>query len=362
TAKLNANAQEFVPQLKKLEVATDVADIDLQTTKPETEVFDERKPKCKLTLPWKGFPRKADKRKDSWIILFSHGKRFKDEALLGGKERLAVPKVEKTPKENVPVNSTAAKFMDIEEKRREKERKVAVEALKLVEQRRMRSALLPAAQNGENLEAPAARQPIVHLSRSPIRYTPDERIKVDRLRAAKKERIERVLREMHNEKTELENLKKLHLNKVPLAGGATKTGNSAATENKSVGTATRRYIPTTKEWDEQLRAKQQATNARPHVVKLRSAEIMKREDHKTNDIPRYRPPSQLLIGEKRKGNLTHSLPIPNWTPRRLSQTLPPLKNRLGNLVKRYSIEQLLLLEPQPEELEKPDLGEGLTRL
>ncbi|KAH8246334.1 hypothetical protein KR038_000759, partial [Drosophila bunnanda] len=361
TVKLNANAQEFVPQLKKKQqLATNGANLDIQTIKTEAEAVVDRKPKCKLTLPWKGFPRKMDKAAGSTQIILLNdvdymivprtksAKKSKDEAPLDGKEKPSVPKVEKPPKENIPINPTAARLLEIEEKRREKERKVAVEALKLVEQRRMRGALLPTAQNSENVEAPG-RQPIVHLSRSPIRYTPEEKIKVDRLRAAKKERIEKVLKEMHNEKVEQEKLKKLQQTKVPLA---------ALTENKAVVPATRRYIPTTKEWDEQCRAKHQA-NQKANAVKIRSSEIMKRVDPKVTDIPRYRPPSQLLMGEKRKGNLTHSLPLPNWTPRRLPQNLPPLKNRMGRVIKRYSIEQLLLLEPQPEELQKPDLKEGL---
>ncbi|XP_020809221.1 uncharacterized protein LOC110184917 [Drosophila serrata] len=280
-----------------------------------------------------------------------NAKKHKEETPLAGKEKPPVTKAEKPPKENVPLNATSAKFMEIEEKRREKERKIAVEALKLVEQRRMRGALLPSAQNCENREAPAT-QPIVHLSRSPIRYTPEERIKVDRLRAAKKERIEKVLKEMDNEKMEKENMKKLQQNKL---------SNAPPMENKSMTAAPRRYIPTTKEWDEQCRAKHLA-NPKPNAIKIRSTEFIKRVDPKTQDIPRYRPPSQLLLAEKRKGNLTHSLPIPNWTPRRLNQSLPPLKNRMGKLIQRYSIEQLLLLEPQPEELEKPNLDEGLRRL
>ncbi|KAH8282166.1 hypothetical protein KR054_005850, partial [Drosophila jambulina] len=365
TVKLNANAQEFVPQLKKPKSVTDGADLELHPIKPDTEVLAEPQPKCKLTLPWKGFPRKPDKGK---IVLLNdvdymivprakNAKKSKDETPIAGKEKPVVPKVEKPPKENIPVTPTAAKLLEIEEKRREKERKVAVEALKLAEQRRMRGALLPTAQNFENSETPAP-QPIIHLSRSPVRYTPEERLKVDRLRIAKKERIERVLKEMQNEKLEQENLKKLQLDKVPLEAGASKSSDKAAKENKSVVAATRRYIPTTKEWDEQCRAKHQA-NPKLNAVKIRSAEIIKREVPKTTDIPRYRPPSQLLMGEKRKGNLTHSLPLPNWTPRRLPQTLPALKNRMGKVIKRYSIEQLLLLEPKPEELEKPNLDEGL---
>ncbi|XP_017025496.1 uncharacterized protein [Drosophila kikkawai] len=363
TVKLNANAQEFVPQLKKRE-AIYGADFDFKTMKPEIVPFDERMPKCKLTLPWKGFPRKPDKAPGSTQIVLLNDvdymivpraknvKRSKDDAPLAGKENPPVSKVEKLPKENVPVTSTTARLLDMEEKRREKERKVAVEALKLVEQRRMRGALLPTAQNFENPEAPA---PIVHLSRSPIRYNPEERIKVDRLRAAKKERIERVLKEMHNEKVQLENFKKWQLNKVHLDAGV------STTENKSVVAATRRYIPTAKEWDEQCRAKHLAI-PKLNAVKIRSTEVEKREDPKTTDIPRYRPPSQLLMGEKRKGNFAHSLPIKNWTYRRLPQTLPPLKNRMGKVVQRYSIEQLLLLEPQPEDLGKPDLDQGLGRL
>lgn len=186
-------------------------------------------------------------------------KKSKLETLLAGKEKkekLPVPKEEKPPKENVPVTSsnadlpTAVKRVDNEEKRREKERKVAVEALKLVEQRRLRGPLLPTVQNYDYCEAP---KPIVHLSRSPVRYSPEERIKVDRLKAAKKERIERVLKEMG----EQENLKKLQQKMIKLVAGPAKPSDKEAPkENPSMVTAaTRRYIPTTKEWDEQCRAK-----------------------------------------------------------------------------------------------------------
>lgn len=67
--KLNVNAQEFVPRFKS-EVATpNGADLDFKTIKTEIAALDERKPKCKLTLPWKGFPKKPEKGGDSRYLI-----------------------------------------------------------------------------------------------------------------------------------------------------------------------------------------------------------------------------------------------------------------------------------------------------
>jgi len=282
------------------------------------------------------------------------------------------------PNGNVPTTSNVISNTD-EEKRRE----VALEALKLSEQRRLRGSLIAPIEENENSHK---AQPVIHLSRSPIRFTPEERIKVDRLRVAKRERIERILREMTNEKQE--QLKKQQLQqqkKIRYDDKVQKTPSTKDQESEKKIEVTpvtkKRYIPTTKEWDEQCRAKYMAKKdaekqdgsskdgpakpplVNPNLVNITPSGVIRLGDLRATSSPRYCPPSELLEAEKRRGNLTHFRPLANWTTRR--SPLIPLKilvNQKGKVVERYSIEQLLDLEPQPGDLEKPSLDENVYNL
>ncbi|XP_017134082.1 serine/threonine-protein phosphatase 4 regulatory subunit 2 [Drosophila elegans] len=394
TVKLNVNAQEFVPRFKTEESSKDEAEVVTNEIKKTFETLDEQNTNTNLMLPWKGFPKKAEtSTRNTRIVWFNDAdyiirpcakrtKKSKDEKPL-------VDMVEHPdPKETLPSTSTNSN-KNAEEKRREKERKVAVEALKLAEQRRMRAPLVPSTPANENCND---GQPVVHLSRSPIRFSPEERIRVDSLRAAKRERIERVLREMTNEKQEqldkLEKLEKLEqqeklqqekqishdpMNHVPI---------QKETEKKEAVALVRknRYIPTTKEWDERCRAKQmakmeaekkdskdssssKANSVNPSLVEITSSGVIRLGDLRAVAKPRYCPPGELMETEKRKGNLTHFRPLSNWTSRQNPHTtLNTISNHKGKIVQRYSIEQLLEFEPQPGDLTKPILDEAVYHL
>ncbi|KAH8366504.1 hypothetical protein KR084_012446 [Drosophila pseudotakahashii] len=389
TVKLNANAQEFVPRYKRAESSKDEAVVDCNEMK--TAVENEQKIKSNLTLPWKGFPKKSEKfllNDVDYMILpcIKRSKKPKEEKLLvdlvphtGTKEMAPSSASNVIPN----TSSLAEKPYDAEEKRREHERKVALEALKLSEQRRMREPLVPPIQGLENSND---AQPVIHLSRSPIRFTPEERVKVDRLRVAKRERIERILREMTNEKQEQLKLQQVQQQKK-IRYEANEQKPSIAIEQepaKKVEVAEvvpkKRYIPTTKEWDEQCRAKYLArmsaeknkqsgltpptpplTNS--NVVNITASGIIRLGDLRATAKPRYCPPAELLAAEKRRGNLTHFRPLANWNIRR--NPLAPFRepiNQKGHIVQRYSIEKLLELEPQPEELKNPSFNEALYSL
>lgn len=242
-----------------------------------------------------------------------------------------------------------------EEKRREQERKVALEALKLVEQRRTRGPLVPNMHSDDCSEPP---QQIVHLSRSPVRYTPKERVRVEALRTAKMERIEKILREMSQEKRDAQEQMKDSSASASALSTSTTTPSSSPPKP-----AAKRYIPTVKEWDEQRRAKQQAkreAKKAPGQTQQMPAEsgapVAKRQD-----APRYLPPGQCLPGERRRGNLTHWKRLPVWTLH-VPQKPLPLTGPDGKVIVRYTVEELLQLEPQPEDLEIPDFDERAFRL
>lgn len=57
--QLNVNAQEFVPRGKR-EQSTKVEGTDV-TADLNSKKCNEQKLKTKLTLPWKGFPKKCEK-------------------------------------------------------------------------------------------------------------------------------------------------------------------------------------------------------------------------------------------------------------------------------------------------------------
>ncbi|EDV30953.1 uncharacterized protein Dana_GF15113 [Drosophila ananassae] len=400
--QLNVNAQEFVPRSKR-EQSPKVEGTDV-TADLNSKKCNEQKLKTKLTLPWKGFPKKCEKASRSAQVVLLNDvdymivprikrvKKTKEDGKVASGEAKPAEVKAKSAKNEEPAPTAAAllsaltaeKRIDAEEKRREQERKVALEALKLVEQRRLRGPLISPK---EASEAPEKAKLIIHLSRSPVRFSPEERLRVDRLRIAKKERIERVLREM---KSELETQQVQKQKKSLTPPKTTSRWNSGLKDPDKSTASTKRYIPTTKEWDEQCRVKHLADieaadnyndsedeNRMPNLAHARlvqplvssssynilPTQVIKLEDAKAAGTPRYCPPSKLLQGEKRKGNLTHLRPIPHWSPRPTPQgPMETLINKIGRIVKRYTIDQLLKFEPQPEQLERPDFQESATRL
>lgn len=282
----------------------------------------------------------------------------------------------------------AGNRIDHEERRREHDRKIAVEALKLAEQRRMRDPVIAPTEGNENSKNVP---PIINISRSPIKFTPNERIRVDRLRAAKRERIERILREMTNSKQSQVKKEQLKEEKICFDNAPNESNkpNERAKPmpqhpektNEVPIVTKKRYIPTTKEWDERCRAKhlakmeaekknqmgvqdanpsQSAVPPKPlvtsNVVNISPSGVIRLCD-------RFSPPAKQCDTEKRRGNLTHFRPLQNWTIRRNPPVpLNNLCNKNGKIVQRYSIDQLLVLEPQPEELEVPQLGKALLGL
>ncbi|KAH8305502.1 hypothetical protein KR018_012432, partial [Drosophila ironensis] len=389
TPKLNANAQVFVPRCQQQLFKEN----DSQAQDKRFEA-SEPKSKVKLTLPWKGFPKKMESTsRSAQVVLLNdmdymimprikRGKKPKDDI-----KSLIQESKPPGPKDEEAKNSAAAqmppeKRLEAEAKRREHERKVALEALKLVEQRRMRAPLM------ELNSTRRMPKTFVHLSRSPVRFTPDERQKVDRLRIAKKDRIERVLKEM---KAEPRNNNAQAQTQEPRKKSAQQPYGSRWAKTTEVGSVgnKKRYIPTTKEWDEKCRVKQlsilenkenvndenlnniwetstfasKAIAKQPFWSTAGNIMVPKPEDPKADLIPRYRPPAKLLEGEKRKGNLTHHRPIPNWTARSEEQSpMKTLINKHGKCVRRYTIEQLLKIEPQPDELEKLNFDESMKDL
>jgi len=280
-----------------------------------------------------------------------------------------------TPYLPAPDDSAAKAY----QRRVEQERKVALEALKLVEQRRMRDPLVPSPnQANENSEK---TQPVVHLYRSPIRFSPEERLKVDNWRIAKRDRIEKVILEMDNEKKEQQQLQ-LQREKRILAPNRqinVQKKPEMEKETKEKEVATKRYIPTAKEWSELRRAKHLAkmevdkenvkpAKTKPPVTKANENNGMPLKSSKEGDPgpsppkPLYIPPGKLLEGEKRRGNRTHFQLSRKFSNRRSSNgPITIVLDLNGKIVQRYSIEELLQFEPQPEDLEKPHFDENFKR-
>ncbi|XP_046866951.1 uncharacterized protein LOC6641676 [Drosophila willistoni] len=382
--KLNAHATEFVPLSKQSEEPNNT--VDLGKLKRHFESFDEANTKAKLTLPWKGFPR-SQLRPDNQgtpcnphiismgaeeYLIVSGTKRPKKEKESASRDTKAEPKVKSPNEKQVKELSKES-----EEKRREYERKVALEALKLVEQRRMREPLVPLKKVTSSTKTDANKPPIIHLTRSPVDFNSVERERVNRLRTAKRNRIELVLKEMHKESQK-------HIVPDPATSEVNETKNLAAptTTNKT----SKRYIPTVKEWDEKCKMKMAKTSKqnrenKENNGKKHSASTQGHSDNQhpskrftttsnSNHVmlpgiqslsysPKYVPPGQVLPGETRRGNLTHA---------GVSATvrLPKLNSTQRNqvkvkVIKRYSIQQLLQLEPQPGDLEKPRLHQALEK-
>lgn len=117
--------------------------------------------------------------------------------------------------------------------RLEQERKVALEATKLTEQKGMGDPSSVPGNDSNDNEA----QPVVHLSRSPIKYSMDERTGVNRMRATKKKQIERALFS--------ENSMQLDQEQMQLA---VEEDENQKADGPVAALTHKRYIPTHKEW------------------------------------------------------------------------------------------------------------------
>ncbi|KAH8293212.1 hypothetical protein KR044_013142, partial [Drosophila immigrans] len=365
---LNVNACEFVPRAK-------------EDNDPSSDLnLGSRKTEPKLLLPWKGFPKlprpeRACKyanlqtldihstpspvKSNEQKLLPTTGQEPKASVSLkrgqSDRETMALNAeiVGKKPlKEKVLIKETPA---DV--KRREQERKVALEALKLVEQRRLR----------DELEEKQQPEVIVHLSREAVNFTAEERVRVDKLRAIKREQIERVLREMRHEQEQQydaqleqkldqklafkpEQKQPRTTQRLPTVGRYVALQRAVKKEPEEVKVEAtvepklqllpedkleppRRYIPTVKQWDERCKAKASANkenymtrkplaasdeqlplqramapssigNIMPSIVK---EALPKSDKDQGLFVPRYWPPApKVASGEKRRGNLIHA--------------------------------------------------------
>ncbi|BFF95247.1 uncharacterized protein DMAD_12692 [Drosophila madeirensis] len=493
---LNANACVFVPRSVAVEADSDV---DHEQLKRHFESKDAKKQKTQLALPWKGFPKRTDKAGNPTLVtakidedyafeIKSVGKRVKRENSSAEEKPLRTEKAATT--EAVP---SASEELALEEKRLEHGRKVALEALKLVEQRRARGSFV------DTSKEVAAGEVVRHISYSPVRFTPEEKVRVDKLRASKKERIERVLKEMAQKKKPMQlkpiqqkpqkekpsqamyqndpkfdQVTKHDSNQLqtdiqhaifkpktlsqalqqekgqnrdsfqpemsqqqqqekpppqrmiqkryfglqratainpqmePVVQKEVKTElkPEAKTEVKTaevVSAPARRYIPTTKEWDEKCRLRQlerlktadkenekaksspntavtsnkpvlwRADSNRPLTVSNSAknpTEMIKFVPQVAAVIPRYVPPipraepaelalARLLQTEKRRGNLTYAQALLSRPP---VQFEPSSKYYPVCNIIRYTVEELLMLEPQPEQMQPPKLNGTSTGL
>ncbi|XP_017051869.1 uncharacterized protein LOC108095311 isoform X2 [Drosophila ficusphila] len=352
TIMLNPNTPEFVPGLKKGESTKDEDKVNLTEFKKKFQTSDEQKEK--LTSSSKGSSENTEK---SLVVLSKdedHTIVPRIKGLKKSTEDDPPKREERTVSKQIP--PAVIKLFSATEKRRSHRRKVAVEAVLLAEERRMRTELV-STKDGPG-DSTKMVQPEVHLSRSPIKFSPEERVRVDRMRIAKRERIEKALMEMEMEKKALD-----------LLDQQKKDGER---KDKSGATGRKRYIPTSKEWDEQRRAK--------HLARLKSEkgnangqQASQTKSPATESlggngmsvvISSEQNPEGLAEGETRRGNLTHFKYLHTHQPRRAFHK--PLQilieEKGGGLLHRYSIETLLELEPQPGDLEKPSIDDAFHKL
>ncbi|KAH8287019.1 hypothetical protein KR054_000578 [Drosophila jambulina] len=369
----NVNAREFVPRQTK-EAMTQVnadSDEDLEALEDGT---------VKL---WKEFPNMP--------IKVGHGSRV---VMLNDNQYMIVPRLKRgKKKKNRKYNRGTAlhhgeeitsstssnesrsyeerlvicesKRQAVQERRREQERQVALEALKLVEQRRARAPLVPNINNDDSSEPP---QPVYHLSRSPVRYTPQERTRVDHLRDAKRERIERILREMSEERKQKQQQEQIQMRQQQQEQMQKKDSSSTTTTPsssppqfpsspplQSTSKVARRYIPTDKEWDEQRRAQREAK--REAKRKARRESKWGERTSPGQKSPREMTLEGLMEALTIEGGDAAATPPSNGNPanwRYLSkwptQEVPQNLNNV-KFIRRYTIEELRQLKPQPENLE-----------
>ncbi|XP_023176927.2 uncharacterized protein LOC111603526 isoform X2 [Drosophila hydei] len=408
-AKLNINASVFVPRLK------DAEDLRLVDLKRQFEALDVRKPLAqpKLLLPWKGFPKPQHIERANKPLQCKELKAAvtSDESKEESPRPLrAMSDKESTCSSSSSLSSSRKKHLKErslmksvpDDKRREQERKVALEALKLVEQRRMR----------EPNEEP---QIIVHLTRLPVDFTAEERVRVNRLRIIKREHIESVLREMRDER-ELKQQKAegiqptsryicLQRGTQPEAQPEQQPQQQASPQPLG-SSQPKRYIPTVKQWDERCKAKANEAAAGANKENNMSGKTANKSEEYANTqramgpssqgnimaskspqqsggkdrelfVPRYWPPAPLVVkGEIRRGNLTHArnitrafancglLPTPStaWELENGKDDYELMPHAPSRSMKRYAMDQLLKLEPQPHKLEKPNIAEALLKL
>ncbi|KQS29961.1 uncharacterized protein Dere_GG26210 [Drosophila erecta] len=412
-------AGHLSPRLKKEESSDDESALDLTKIKKQLEILDAQKTNAARTD----------------AIYTDQIKKIFDDQDKDESSTMALP-LNTIPKRNQkpPPSAQADVFDDSDyvivcrnkgkktllakERRLEQDRKVALEALKLAEQRRMRDPLVLS--SDPDKENAGKVQPVVHLSRSPIRFSLEDRIKVNRLRTAKKERIEHALLEIAKEKEVqlLQEQRKRAVNRYIStqneseemgAGDPVDTVDTVTTKKRFIPTAkewdeqcrlklltlekktvtpvttmtANRYIPTTKEWDEQRRAKHKGKmEAEKENIPAKTELPLKESNgiYNTTDVssvfvnkvvtgttakPSCSLPTELET-EKRKGNITHYKTTINWTTRKPPKMAIDINQQMESQqkddqqedrqikkgsVQRYSIEELLKLEPQPEDLE-----------
>ncbi|XP_017845204.2 uncharacterized protein LOC108601784 isoform X1 [Drosophila busckii] len=420
TTELNANAFEFVPRAtlseSESEPKTTEQRLNLNELQRQFEALDQCKAtQPKLLLPWKGFPKPLRPERLNKAPAGATAKQQQPKAKaahVACKQKKPPAHTNKEPdcKATDKLKTTAEKKL-AEEKRREHERKIALEALKLVEQRRSRET-----------EEPKPK-PLVHLSRSPVRFTPEERVRVDRLRLIKREHIERVLREMRDEleaKQQQQQQQPISNRYVALQRALKQQPASeteAATEPvlkpaaaaaaEAAAAPPKRYIPTVKQWDERCKAKASKAAAnkenekqqqhQPRAAAEESSEQPARAmlasslrqnlppqpaqqlNAKSRElfVPRFWPRApSLASSERRRGNLTHArnisrafpmcgllpTPSPHGQPDDDDDEDDDVAYECSKSIKRYSIEQLLKLEPQPQQLQKPQIEHSLLKL
>ncbi|XP_032580353.1 uncharacterized protein LOC116801971 [Drosophila sechellia] len=210
-------------------------------------------------------------------------------------------------------------FEKAREKRLEQERMAALEATKLTEEKSM--------------EDPSSVPVPVPGNDSPINFSAEERTEVDRMRAVE----EGENQEAGGPVATLTPKRYIPTDKEWDEQCRLKAQKSPTTVDQMPPATTmtaKRYIPTTKEWDEQCRFK-----------------IMAKMETEMNATL----PTKKLGAESRNGNITHYGANVAPTPME-SQPIEGEQNdrqvKKGNVI-RYTIEELLKLEPQPEDLEVP---------
>ncbi|KMZ10189.1 uncharacterized protein LOC27208711 [Drosophila simulans] len=207
-------------------------------------------------------------------------------------------------------------FEKAREKRLEQERMAALEATKLTEEKSM--------------EDPSSVPVPVPGNDSPIHFSAEERTEVDRMQAVKEGEEDQ---EASGSVVALTPKRYIPTDKEWDEQCRFKAQKSPTTVDQMPPATTmtaKRYIPTTKEWDEQCRFK------------------METEMNATL-------PTKKLEAESRNGNITHYGANVAPTPMESQPIEGEQKDRQvkkGNVI-RYTIEELLKLEPQPEDLEVP---------
>ncbi|XP_017029003.1 uncharacterized protein [Drosophila kikkawai] len=318
TVKLNASAPEFVPRNYK---KGEKKDAMTQVKAGSGEDLGALEEDEIVKLYWRQFPNLS--MKAGQVVLLNDREYTIMPCLKAGKKIREYCHGNPIDYGKEMVTSTSPyeeRLLILENKRqavqehlRFQERQVALEALMLEEQRRCRRPFFPNNMSGASLESPMS---VIHLSHSPVRYTAQERMRVDNLRYAKKERIERMLREMGGEKNQQQQQ-----------------------QQQEKDSSSKRYIPTAKEWDEQLQAKLRGNRQAKPKAERKEVELPVAVHH-PDARNRYRLP-----GERRNHNHgTNTRSLPDW-PLQM-----PQNSDNDRFVLRYAIEDLRQLQPQPEDL------------